>query len=114
MKKDIKKYIIVLIGALFVASLWGLLLGVFLFRLNVSLSMQAILLKYSIPAYNFLIHLTIALIVRRDMQNQREKINYLILLLILINEFAGIGIFLMTRFFNHYQSVNTSSHAKTD
>lgn len=112
MIREIRKYMIVVLLALLAADLYGLLVHLLPFRWLEDPSYSMAVFYYGITAWNLLIRFAIAVIVQRDMLAAHEKVSYPILILILFNEYAGLGFFLLFRFFHRYTSTNQFPYAE--
>lgn len=113
MIKLIIKYIIIRIAALFIINfLW---IPFFYLQNNFGVDIYSKSFFIGHPQWIiFLIRAVIAIIVWQDMKKISGKVNYLILVLILINDYAGTVFFLLSVFFNNYKSINITENAKSN
>ena len=102
MNLEIKKYSIVLIGSILLANVIGFLVAFF----PAIFSSNSYIYRYAMPFGVALILLIVTVIVWRDMLSRNEKVDYLLLLLTLFNQYAGVILFLFWRFFNRHSTSN--------
>jgi hypothetical protein len=114
MINEIKKYIIILIAAFIAVNILGFALGFLIPILVHDLDLQSKIFEYGIPINNFIIRLVVSLIVRHDMIEKNKNINYLILILIFVDLYAGIGFYLLTRFFEENKPINILNNERED
>jgi len=112
MKNLIVKYILILIGAIVFFNLFWFIYSFIFPFIETDLELQLKITKFGMPALHIIVRAIIALFIWKDMIRLNTESNYLILLLILIDEYWGIGFFLLSHYFENYISNNKQPYAK--
>jgi hypothetical protein len=114
MKKLIIKYIIIHIAAILVANLIGILFYLIQDLMGYDYFEMTSLIIWGPRFVNYAIRAVVILFVLSDMLRINKKVNYLILLVIVFDDYLGTAFFLLSFFFQDYKSINTIKDAKSN